>query len=154
MAKKKGSRYAARGKDKAVGQTGWDSVARDDLRDALKSRALGFDVTVQVKPGSAKKNIRSIAKAKAAGVNVIVAKGQQYFKSAGAADPATGVRVGYTPGTSAREQRIVAESTKRRQSIIATKTSPDTTVTVNKKNNSTTYTPKRSDGRKRFQRNG
>ena len=72
----KTGRYAARGKDKAVGQTGWDSVARDDLRDAVNSSLRGFDVTVQVKPGSAKKNKASIAKARSAGVNVVVAKGQ------------------------------------------------------------------------------
>ena len=105
----KTGRYAAKGKDKAVGQTGWDSVARDDLRNAVKSSLRGFDVTVQVKPGAAKKNKASIAKAKSAGVNVVVAKGQQYFKSAGSRDPETGLRIGYVAGTSARAQRAVAQ---------------------------------------------
>jgi len=105
----KAGRYAAQGKDKAVGQTGWDSVARDDLRDAVKSSLRGFDVTVQVKPGAAKKNKASIAKARSAGVNVVVAKGQQYLKSAGSRDPGTGLRIGYVAGTSARAQRAVAQ---------------------------------------------
>lgn len=109
MAKKKVGRYAAQGKDKAVGQTGWDSVARDDLRDAVKSSLRGFDVTVQVKPGAAKKNRASIAKARSAGVNVIVKKGKQFFSSSGSRDTATGLRIGYTPGTSARAQRAVAQ---------------------------------------------
>lgn len=109
MAKNKPGRYAAQGKDKAVGQTGWDSVARDDLRDAVKSSLRGFSVTVQVKPGAAKKNKASIAKAKAAGVNVVVAKGKQYFKSAGSRNPETGLRTGYVPGTSPREKRAVEE---------------------------------------------
>jgi hypothetical protein len=108
MAKKVG-RYAAQGKDKAVGQTGWDSVARDDLRDAVKSSLRGFDVTVQVKPGAAKKNRASIAKARSAGVNVVVKKGKQSFSSSGSRDAATGLRIGYTAGTSARAQRAVAQ---------------------------------------------
>ena len=106
---KKVVRYAAQGKDKAVGQTGWDSVARDDLRNAVKSSLRGFDVTVQVKPGAAKKNRESIAKARSAGVNVLVKKGQQFFSSSGSRDAATGLRIGYTAGTSARAQRAVAE---------------------------------------------
>jgi hypothetical protein len=109
MAKKKVGRYAAQGKDKAVGQTGWDSVARDDLRDAVKSSLRGFDVTVQVKPGAARKNRASIARARSAGVNVIVKKGQQFYSAAGARDASTGLRIGYTPGTSARAQRAVAQ---------------------------------------------
>ena len=109
MAKKKIGRYAAQGKDKAVGQTGWDSVARDDLRDATKSSLRGFDTTVQLKPGAAKKNRASIAKARSAGVKVIVKKGQQFFSSAGSLDPSTGLRIGYTAGTSARAKSAIAQ---------------------------------------------
>ncbi len=109
MAKKKPGLFAAQGKDKAVGQTGWDSVAREDLRGAVKSSLRGFDITVQVKPGAAKKNRASIAKARAAGAKVIVAKGQQYFSSRGSMDTSTGLRIGYVPGTSARAQRAVAQ---------------------------------------------
>jgi hypothetical protein len=103
MAKKKAP------KNKPVGKTGWDAVARDDLRDAFKSSLRGFDVTVQIKPGAAKKNAALIKKAKSAGVNVVVKKGKQFYTSAGARSAETGLRIGYTPGTSARAQRAVAE---------------------------------------------
>ena len=96
-------------KPKPSGKTGWDAIARDDLRSAVNSSLRGFDVTVQVKPGAAKKNKALIAKAKSAGVNVVVAKGQQYIKSVGSRDPVTGLRIGYVAGTSARAQRAVAQ---------------------------------------------